>query len=75
MGIIEELIKSKKITHWAEEIVLGDRCKATIRHETDGSKNIHNVSVIVIENISNEKKIKASFLKKVAFIEYNDLQK
>ena len=36
--------------HWAESLISGDRCLATIRHQTDGSKNKHNVNVIVVRN-------------------------
>ncbi len=34
--------------HWAEGLETGDRVKATIRHESDGSKNRHNVDIIVV---------------------------
>lgn len=38
------------IRHWAEELQQGDRVFATIRHKTDGSKNMINLAAIVIEN-------------------------
>ena len=69
---IQDLINQKNINHWAEELVCGDRCKATIRHETDGSLNKINVDVIVIENIISQRKIKAYFEEEV-FINYNNL--
>lgn len=33
--------------HWAYSLQVGDRCQATIRHKTDGSKNLVDVPVIV----------------------------
>jgi len=45
-----ERFKQRHVQHWAENLEVGDKCKATIRHKTDGSKNRHNVEVIVIEN-------------------------
>lgn len=43
--------------HWAENLQIGNKCLATIRHKTDGSKNLHNVEVIVIENNCIDKEI------------------
>ena len=70
---LEKFMSEKYISHWAEELQTGDRCSATIRHETNGELNRHNVPVIVIENIINEKKIKGSFLDEIGFINYNEL--
>ena len=44
----------KGYTHWKEKLEAGDRAIACIRHKTDGSKNIHNANVIVINNIIKE---------------------
>lgn len=41
---------SESIKHWAEDLQIGDRVIACIRHKTDGSKNIHGATVIVVEN-------------------------
>ena len=49
LNLLKELQK-KYPSHWAKELQAGDRCLATIRHPTDGSKNIHKANVIVIEN-------------------------
>ena len=68
---IEELINGKYEKHWAESLQVGDRCKARIRHKTDGSKNIIGADIIVIEN--RDKNILASFKDKEVLIPYNEL--
>jgi len=39
----------KETIHPAHKLVQGDIIKATIRHETDGSKNLINVDVMFLE--------------------------
>ena len=68
-------IEKKYVSHWAERLEPGDRCKATIRHKTDGSKNRHNVEIIVIENLHSEEKIVGYFKKRKYQISYNELSK
>jgi hypothetical protein len=70
---LEKFYNEKHNNHWAAELQTGDRCLATIRHETDGSKNKHNVEVIVIENNIRDNKIMALFLGEQEFIRYNEL--
>lgn len=70
---LEKFMNEKYVSHWAENLQLGDRCLATIRHATIGELNRHNVPVIVIENIIAEKKIKGSFFDEIGFINYNEL--
>jgi hypothetical protein len=70
---LEKFYNEKSTNHWAGDLQTGDRCLATIRHKTDGSKNKHNVEVIVIENHSGDSKIKGLFLGKQDFINYNSL--
>jgi len=71
-----EKYNSQKYTgHWAEELEAGDRCKATIRHKTDGGKNRHNVELIVIENNNNTKQITAWDGENQITIDYNELTK
>jgi hypothetical protein len=70
---LDKFYNEKYITHWAQELQTGDRCLATIRHKTDGSKNKHNVEVIVIENNIRDSKIMALFLGEQEFIRYNEL--
>lgn len=70
---LEKFMNEKYASHWAENLQLGDRCLATIRHETIGELNRHNVPVIVIENIISEKKIKGSFFDEIGFINYCEL--
>lgn len=41
--------------HWATTLEVGDRVTATLRHKTDGTKNKHNVPVIVI-SVDEDKK-------------------
>ncbi|TQM18352.1 hypothetical protein [Chryseobacterium aquifrigidense] len=36
--------------HWAEDLKKDDKCKATIRHRTDGTKNRKNVEISIILN-------------------------
>lgn len=74
MGL-DKFYNEKHISHWAEELQVGDRCKATIRHKTDGSKNLHNVEIIVVENLQSEKKIVGYFKKRKKHIFYNELSK
>jgi hypothetical protein len=64
----------REIKHWAESLEVGDKCLATIRHKTDGSKNLHNVEVIVIENNATKEEISAWFPEYKAVIPYNDLK-
>ncbi len=70
---LEKFMNEKYPKHWAENLQIGDRCLTTIRHETIGELNRHNVPVIVIENIISENKIKGSFFDEIGFINYNEL--
>jgi len=64
---------SQEIKHWAEKLEVGDKCLATIRHKTDGSKNLHNVEVIVVENAKRLRSVTAWFPEYQVEIPYNDL--
>lgn len=70
---LEKQSNMKYVSHWAEELQVGDKCLATIRHHSDGSKNIHNAECIVIENDLNKKQIKAFCLNEEMLINYNEL--
>jgi hypothetical protein len=72
---LEKFESMKYISHWAEELEVGDRCKATIRHKTDGSKNQHNVEVVVVENLPLNELIIGYFNKEKKEIPYNELKK
>ena len=72
---LDKFYNEKYVSHWAEKLKIGDRCKATIRHKTDGSKNLHNVVIIVVENLQSEKKIVGYFKKRKKKIPYNELSK
>lgn len=65
--------QEKTITHFAENLVKGDRLKATIRHKTDGSKNLINVDVIFLESNISSRTIKAAYKDSVYEIPFNDL--
>jgi len=52
---------------------IGDRCKATIRHKTDGSKNLINVDVIVCENNKEASFITVQYKNKKYTVPYNEL--
>jgi len=64
----------EEIRHWAERIQTGDRVVATIRHENDGSKNIHNATVIVVKNNEGDTFLIAAFNRKEITIPYNELK-
>lgn len=49
---------SGKSEHWAESLQQGDRVLATIRHQTDGTLNRHNVNMIVVDVDIRKKQIK-----------------
>lgn len=61
--------------HWATELQVGDRAVATIRHETDGSKNIHGAVVIIVRNNEYGKAIQGAFDGTIYDIPYCELQK
>lgn len=76
MDLLEyENIRKNHVQHWAEKLEAGDRCKATIRHKTDGSKNRHNVDIVVIENLFSERRIIGYFDETTEVIPYNELTK
>ena len=64
---------SQEAKHWAESLEAGDRAIATIRHETDGSKNINNANVIVFFNNKMDKNIAVIYEDKKILIAYNDI--
>ena len=74
LNLFKEL-QGKTISHWAEHLQSGDRCIATIRHKTDGSKNIIGANVIVVENQKLVKHIIAFYKSERFLIPYNDLKK
>jgi hypothetical protein len=66
--------QEKYIKHWAESLEIGDICLATIRHKTDGTKNLHNVKMIVIENNNRKQEIVGWTSDHKATVPYNDLK-
>jgi len=58
---------------WREELQVGDRCLATIRHKTDGTLNIHNAMVIVAKNSLKLKQITGFYNETLYTIDYNEL--
>lgn len=72
---LEKFHNGKYISHWAEELEVGDKCLATIRHKTDGEKNLQNVEIIVVSNDIENKKVIGFFSLKKRVIPYNDLAK
>jgi hypothetical protein len=65
---------SQETKHWAESLEAGDMVIVTIRHETDGSKNINYAKVIVIFNNKRDKNIAASYEDQKIIIPYNDIK-
>lgn len=73
---LEKFYNEKYTSHWAEELEVADRCFATLRHSTDGTKNIHNAEVIVVCNNHKRKSITGLYLGIQQFeIPYNELTK
>ncbi|MCK9282294.1 MAG: hypothetical protein M0P71_16885 [Melioribacteraceae bacterium] len=72
---LDKFYNQKYIGHWAEKLQVGDRCKATIRHKIYGSKNLHNIEIIVIENLQSKKEIVGFFDNQKKHIPYNELSK
>jgi hypothetical protein len=72
---LKEFYKQKYVGHWAEELEVGDRCTATIRHKTDGSKNIIDATVIVVQNNKERKSIIGWLAPNEHEIPYNELGK
>ena len=67
----------ERFPHWAERLKSGDKVKATLRHQTDGSKNKFNVEVIVISVNKNAREILAHTdygTKKIDFCELKQPQ-
>jgi hypothetical protein len=73
LNLFKEL-QEKYPSHPAEVLETGDRVIATIRHKTDGSKNIHNADLIVIENRKQVRHIRALWGQNEYLIPYNDLK-
>jgi hypothetical protein len=61
--------------HWAEKLQVADRVIATLRHKTDGSRNVHGAEVIVVENKAREKVIIGWWNDREYTIAYNELKK
>jgi hypothetical protein len=70
---LEKFYNEKYISHWAEELELGDRCLATIRHKTDGSKNRNNIEIVVGGNDTDGKRISGWCNGEKFIIPYNEL--
>lgn len=74
---LEKYANSKYTSHWAEDLVIGDKVYCTIRHNTNGERNIKNALLVVIENHSDKMKIKgllSNFAGKALLImDYNEL--
>lgn len=64
---------SHDIIHWATTLKQGDKAIATIRHETDGSKNIHNAEVLILNNNSRRQMVMGEHFGQYYTIPYNDL--
>jgi len=58
---LNRIMEGKSYSHFAEKLQIGDRCIATIRHQTDGSKNIIGANVVIISNRLKERVVKAYY--------------
>lgn len=54
---LKEFMDKKYPKHFAETLVWGDKIKVTIRHKTDGNKNLVNVNVIFIRCYYDKKEV------------------
>jgi predicted NUDIX family phosphoesterase len=61
--------------HWATELEQGDRVLVTIRHATDGTKNLHNQNAIVIENRPEKISCYVAVGSATYLIPYNEMTK
>lgn len=52
---------SIQISHWAESLETCDRVYGTLRHPTDGTLNIIDAPLVVVENRIDKKEIYAMF--------------
>lgn len=59
--------------HWASNLQVGDRCLATIRHESDGTKNHINVPIIICRNDINKCNVIGLYEGFMYHIPYNEL--
>ncbi len=66
-----DYLKEKYTPHWAASLNAGDIVYATIRHETDGSLNRHNVRIVVVGVYDNT--ILGSDGNEVVDIPFNEL--
>lgn len=70
---MENFLKQKSISHWAEELQTGDKVLANIRHKTDGSKNLMKQESIVIVNFHFDWKVKIFVNGEEKTVDYNEL--
>lgn len=70
---LNEWESRKEILHPGVGLVSGDRITATIRHESDGSKNINNAACIVIANYPKQAGVEAWFNDRAIFVPYNEI--
>ena len=73
MDFAKEL-RMKNTSHWAADLEEGDICIATIRHKTDGSLNLINEQVVVVENSPKNKRITGAYQDFEYHIPYNELK-
>lgn len=66
-------IKIEKQKHWAATLRQNDNVIATIRHKSNGNKNLIDVLCKVITNDQENEKIELAYLRSVYMIKYNDL--
>ena len=64
---------SELTKHPAESLKTDDKFTATLRHKTDGSKNIHSAEVIVVENHIQEKEIVGYYNNGFVTVPYNEI--
>jgi len=59
--------------HPAQKLIQGDKVIATIRHATDGSKNLNKVQVIFLECNSLKRTCDVVYLCKVYEVPFNNM--
>ena len=70
---MDTTIKNEAPKHWAASLKENDQVIATIRHETDGEKNLCDVLCKVMSNSVEREKVLVEYLRQYYTVRYSDL--
>lgn len=71
---MDTTIKNEAPKHWAASLKENDQVIATIRHETDGEKNLCDVLCKVMSNSVEREKVLVEYLRNLYTVPYYDLR-